>query len=261
MKRLFLAALLLVPMKASALDANISELLSVIAMPLAVAAVSDITGVPQDELANFVATLNNANVPPTQVVDLVRYVPVALVTDATQQQQPVFVDYVQSQVQQGVTGPALVPVIVQRLQTYNVQPEIITVTEPAQPVPQLQRVIVERTYAPPPVVITRVEEIRKAHPHGGPPGQLKKIEGVQTGAQIVHRQTVPPQVVVQQQPVVVQTEPHGKHEGKMPPGLAKKMPPAPPMISSAPPPQALPPGQAKKMEQGGGKGHGHDKKH
>lgn len=255
MKRLFLAALLLVPMRASAL--NTSDLLSLIAMPLAVAAVSDITGVPQDQLSNFVATLNNANVPPSQMVDLLRYVPVALVTDATQaQQQPVFVEYVQSQVQQGVTGTALVPVIVQRLQTYNVQPQIITVTEPA-PVSQPQTIIVDRTYVPP-VVITRVEEIRKAHPHGGPPGQLKKIEGVQTGAQIVHGEPAHPHVVVE-------NEPHGKHEGKMPPGLAKKMQPAPPMISStpAPPPpaQGLPPGQAKKMEEGGGKGHGHDKKH
>jgi len=226
--------------------------LSLIAMPLAVAAVSDISGVPQDQLANFVATLNNANVPPTQVVEVLRYVPVALVYDTTQP-QPVFVEYVQTQVQQGITGPALVPVIVERLRTYDIQPQIVTVTAPAQPVTPPRTIIVDHTYIPS-VVVTRVEEIRKGHPHGGPPGQLKKIEGVQTGAQIVHKPA----------PAVVVVQNAGKHEGHIPPGQAKKAAPPPPMISAAPPPQPqakpLPPGQAKKMEQGG-KGHGHDKKH
>ena len=180
MKRVLLAVLLVMPMRAYAL--NTSDLLSLIAMPLAVAAVSEVTGVPTNELSNFVATLNNANVPPSQMIDLLRYVPVALVTDATQQ-QPVFVDYVQSQVQQGVTGPALVPVIVERLRTYDVQPVVITVTEPSQTVVP-RTIIVDRTYVPQ-TVVTRVEEIRQ-HPHGGPPGQLKKQRGLQTGAEIVH---------------------------------------------------------------------------
>jgi hypothetical protein len=39
----------------------------------------------------------------------------------------------------------------------------------------------------PPEVVQRVESV-KQHPHGGPPGQLKKIVGVQTGAEIVHGQ-------------------------------------------------------------------------
>ena len=240
MKRVILAALLVMPIRAYAL--NTSELLSLIAMPLAVAAVSEVTGVPTDQLSNFVATLNNANVPPAQMIDLLRYVPVALITDAAEQ-QPVFVDYVQTQVQQGITGTALVPIIVERLRTYNVQPEVITVTEPA---PAPRTIIVDRTFFPQ-AVVRRVEEIRR-HPHGGPPGQLKKVEGVQTGAEIVHGV-------------------NGKHGGTMPPGLAKKMSPPPaPMISSSPQPMppgkvkkhgGMPPGQAKKME--GGKGHGHEK--
>ena len=256
MKRAILVVLLVMPVRAFAL--NTSDLLSLIAMPLAVAAVSEVTGVPTNELSNFVATLNNANVPPAQMIDLLRYVPVALVTDATQQ-QPVFIDYVQTQVQQGVTGAALVPVIVERLRTYDVQPEVITVTAPSRSVAP-RTIIVDRTYVPQ-TVITRVEQIR-THPHGGPPGQLKKIEGVQTGAEIVHG-TRPGRVVVEPH-VVVEREQHGKHRGGMPPGLAKKMQPAPaPMMSSSPrpvmQPRAMPPGQAKKME--GGKGHGHEKKH
>jgi len=237
MKRLFLAALLLIPVSASALNTN--ELLSLVALPLAVAAVADVTGVPTDELSNFIATLNNANVPAPQMIEVIRYVPVALVMDATQQ-QPVFVEYVQSQVQQGVTGLALMPIIVERLRTYDVQPEFITITAPQTPV-QVRTIIVDRTYIPP-VVITRVEEIRKRHPHGGPPGQLKKAIGVQTGAEVVHGGK--------------RGQPEKQQKGV-----------APPMISSAPqaipPGQAkkdhgMPPGQAKKME--GGKGHG-DKGH
>ena len=266
MRRLILAALLLVPMQAYALST--SDLLSLIAMPLAVAAVSDVTGVPTDELSNFVATLNNANVPPPQVIEVLRYVPVALVSDSTQQ-QPVFVDYVQSQVQQGVTGPALVPVIVERLRTYDIQPQIVTITEPAPAqAPPVQTIVVDRTFVPQPV-ITRVTEIR-SHPHGGPPGQLKKIEGVQTGAQVVHGT----------QPGYVVPAKAAKHEGKHGDHVEgvheRRMPPQPaPMISGAPPqpvaqpPQAMPPGQAKKQggwmppgqakKQDGGKGHeGHE---
>ena len=264
MKRLLLAALLVIPVRANAL--NTSDLLSLIAMPLAVAAVSEVTGVPTNELSNFVATLNNANVPPTQMIDLLRYVPVALVDDATQQ-QPVFVDYVQSQVQQGVTGPALVPVIVERLRTYDIQPQIITVTEPAPTPVQVQQapvvaprtIVVDRTYVPQPV-ITRVTEIRThPHPHGGPPGQLKKIEGVQTGAQIVHGEKAEKHfdkrhVVVVQQPMISSVPQQAPVIQQMPP-------------RALPPGQAkkqggfVPPGQAKKMEGGEGKGHGHEKQH
>jgi len=70
---------------------------STIAMPLAVDAVSNVTGVPQSQLADLVTTLNQANVQPTQFVEVIRYVPVAL-------EQPGFVQYVQTQSSQGVTG-------------------------------------------------------------------------------------------------------------------------------------------------------------
>src|SRR2546423_1160973 len=116
--------------------------LSLIALPLAVAAVSNMTGVPQDELANLVATLNNANVPATQEIEIIRYAPVALISDNGQP----FVQYVQQQTSQGVTGPALVPVVVQQLQTYYPrQTQIVVNSTPAPP-----RVIVERDFTPPP---------------------------------------------------------------------------------------------------------------
>src|SRR5207253_453874 len=163
------------PTQAWALSTN--DLLSTIAMPLAVAAVSNVNGVPQSQLANLVVALNQANVPPTQFVQVIRYVPVALVDQNGQpfiayvQQEttqdsanvpplqeieiiryaPValvvdngqpFVQYVQQQVTQGVTGPALVPVVVQQLQTYYpAQTQIVVNPTPAPtavavPVPQ-----------------------------------------------------------------------------------------------------------------------------
>src|SRR3954447_1793512 len=118
------AALLLlfafIPTYASALNTN--DLLSLVAMPLAVDAVSRVTGVPQDQLAQLVSSLNQANVPPAQFVDTLRYAPVAL-------QQPDFVPYVQTQASQGINGVQLVNVIDQRLPQYGVTPvEVIDVT-------------------------------------------------------------------------------------------------------------------------------------
>jgi hypothetical protein len=256
-----------------------SDPLALIGLPLAVAAVSNITGVPQDELGNLVATLNNANVPVVQEVQIIRFAPVALVD---QNGQP-FVAFVQQQVSQGVTGLALVPVVVQQLQTFFPPQTQIAVAAPAvvsSPV-QPQRVIVERDFAPPPVVISRVEELR-AHPHGGPPGQLKKELGLQTGAEVVHGEkrgrqftpvpaTAPAPVAVAPPPKA--HEEHGEeHEGGRGHGKHGEGAPAP-MISSAPPqapapvvaaPGAVPPGQAKGHGEGGndqGKGKGNGKGH
>ena len=198
MKKLSIALILmLAPMQLAALSTE--DLVSLVALPLAVAAVADVTGVPQDQLADLVATLNNANVPVTQEIQMIRYVPVALTAD----NGTPFVDFVQTQVTQGVTGPALVPVIVERLQTFYPQEQRVVVTE--QP---SQQVVFE------PVV---VRETLREHPHGGPPGQLKKQLGLKTGAEVVHRE----RVVVQQPmissapvPVVVQERGHGKGHDK-----------------------------------------------
>src|SRR5438270_348495 len=260
---LLLILLALIPAHASAF--NTTDLLSLVAMPLAVDAVSRVTGVPQDQLAQLVSTLNQANVPPQQFIHTVRYAPVAV-------EQPDFVPYVQTQVSNGVTGPALVTVIDQRLPQYT-------------PAPAASNIVVTQDYIPP-TVRTRVAEWH-AHPHGGPPGQLKKIEGFQTGAAIVHRDEVRPQPVAEA-PRVIHIPPgqakkeerraegerhgNGKHERGQAPVFVQ-----PPMTSAAPPPQPVfvpapaappqekehgrgpggegPPGQQKEK---GGKGHGKD---
>src|SRR5207248_3687697 len=117
---LLLMLLALVPARANALSTN--DLLSLVAMPLAVDAVSRVTGVPQDQLAQFVSTLNQANVPPPQFVQTVRYAPVVL-------QQPDFVPYVETQTSQGITGVQLVDVIDQRLPQYGVTPQPVQVID------------------------------------------------------------------------------------------------------------------------------------
>lgn len=146
-----LLLVLLIPLQAQALETD--ELLGLVAMPLAVAAVSDVTGVPVGELSHFVATLNRANVPPTQIVQVVRYAPAALVI---QDQQPTFVQYVDSQFDQGVTGTRLVTVIEDRYRTYDLEPQFYTFDEPAT------TWVVREDYVPE-VVVTRVAEVRPAY--------------------------------------------------------------------------------------------------
>jgi hypothetical protein len=153
-----------------------NDLLALAAMPLAVAAVADISGIPFGDLSNLVASLNAARMPPLQVVEVLRYSPVVMV-DAYE--RPRFVQFVNTQVVSGVRGPRLIEVIGDRFVTYDVTPRFRTV-EPREVVN-----FVDRDDFFPAVVTTRVAEVR-AHPHGGPPGQLKKQRGVQTGAEVVH---------------------------------------------------------------------------
>jgi len=216
-----------------------NSLLSLVAMPVAVAAVADLAGIPQQQLFDVVAQLNQANVPPPQFIEVVRYVPVAFVNTDT---SPQFVEYVTTQVNNGVTGPALATVVADRLRTYGAR-EINVVAPQPQPV-----------FVPQPAP---VQIVRTQHPHGGPPGQLKKVYGLQTGAEVVHREA---------------SKGHGR-------GHQKKVVVVPqPMISSAPQPVQMPvqvkpgkghggggnphggpPGQNKGQGHGNGNGKGHGK--
>jgi hypothetical protein len=146
--------------------------LALVAMPLAVAAVADLVDVPRTDLMRFVASLNQAMVPAPQFVEVVRYSPVVLV-DRTY--SPQFLQFVTTEVDRGIIGRPLAFAIANRYETFA--PVEIDVVAPRP------RVIVERNEFLPPVVVTRVA---RAHPHGGPPGQLKKELGLQTGAEVVH---------------------------------------------------------------------------
>ncbi|HEX8254493.1 MAG TPA: hypothetical protein VF846_15215 [Thermoanaerobaculia bacterium] len=171
----FAAAMLLMPSKAAALENE--ELLTLVAMPLAVAAVSEIADVPVSDLIDAVTVLNDAAVPPEQFIEVVRYIPVALVNEVTVD-EPRFVDYIRTQEQQGVRGTDLVNAIEAQLAVYGYNDVELAVNRP-------RTIDVTDTTFVPKIVRTRLAEVR-AHPHGGPPGQLKKQRGVKTGAAIVH---------------------------------------------------------------------------
>ncbi|HEX7832568.1 MAG TPA: hypothetical protein VF787_23120 [Thermoanaerobaculia bacterium] len=171
----FAIAVLLLSVRAHALENE--DLLALVAMPLAVAAVSEITDVPMNDLVDVVTLMNDAEVAPPQFLEVVRYVPVALVVE--QPSQPRFVDYVRSRTTEGLRGTMLVTSIEDRLRLYDVDVVKLTVDRP-------RSFDVGDDFIPA-IVRTRIVESRSSHPHGGPPGQLKKVAGVQTGAEIVHR--------------------------------------------------------------------------
>jgi len=217
-----------------------NNLLSLIAMPVAVAAAADLAGIPQQQLINVVTQLNAARVPPPQFVEVIHYAPVALVNTNT---APQFVDYVTTQVNSGITGPTLAFEVADRLRTYGARE--IDVARP-----RTTRVVE-------PVQIARVQPVH-VHPHGGPPGQLKKIYGYQTGAQVVHG-TMPPG---QAKRVIRQAQarpPHGHGRGHQNVVLPQ------PMISSAPQPMPMQMPMPKQHGNphggppGHGGGHGHGK--
>ena len=148
--------------------------LALVAMPLAVAAVSDITGVPSNDLFNFIVSLNQARVPAPQFVEIVRYSPVVFVDPNA---SPAFLSFVTTEIDRGVIGTPLAVAIADRFDTFGMN-EIAILDPPVT-------TIIDRDVFIPQVVTTRVAEVR-SHPHGGPPGQLKKDLGLQTGAEVVH---------------------------------------------------------------------------
>lgn len=167
------AATLLVPTRASALENE--DLLGLVAMPLVVAAVSEITDVPVSDLIDVVTLLNNAAVPPAQFIETVRYIPVALVTENND-----FVEFVRVREEEGVRGTALVTSIAERLLIYGLPEVDLAVT-------RLRTIdVVEEDFLPRPVRI-RLAEVKQhpRHPLGGPPGQLKKAAGRRVVSEVV----------------------------------------------------------------------------
>jgi hypothetical protein len=118
-----------------------------------------------------------------------------------------------------------------------------------------------------PALVTAIDRrvpAPKTHPHGGPPGQLKKLYGYQTGAQVVHG-TPPPRAVVAQPRVVVREHGHGHGRSHGHTVAAQPRPLfVPQPIPQAMPPQGHgrgpqgfgPPGQMKGGDNGHGNGHG-----
>lgn len=173
--RILLIALsiaLAVPSVGSALDND--EILSLVAMPLAVAAVAELIDVPHTDLLTLVTALNDASVPPAQFVEVVRWSPVVLV-DTTA--APQFIQLVTTDVTNGVRGDAFAVVVADRLRASGAEIDVTA--------PRLVRLVDRDVVIIPTRVNDRVAAVRR-HPHGGPPGQLKKELGLQTGAEVVH---------------------------------------------------------------------------
>jgi hypothetical protein len=120
MKRIAIPLFLLaiVPWQAKALNTyDNNDVLSYVAMPLAVSAVCDVRGVQTDRVGELVGYMDQANVAPADFIDVFRYVPVALVMRTDR--QPDFVEWVHTEVDQGVAGPELVTLMERRLRTYD----------------------------------------------------------------------------------------------------------------------------------------------
>src|SRR5688500_7486984 len=102
MRKKFAALIVLVvlglPTGANALETD--ELIALTAMPLVVAAAAELTDVPTVELMSVVSTLNNAAVPPTQFVEVVRYAPIAIISPT----EPRFTTYVTTEYGRGIVG-------------------------------------------------------------------------------------------------------------------------------------------------------------
>jgi hypothetical protein len=134
MKRLALSLLLvaIAPLQAKAfVPANDpTDLLSYVAMPLAVSQVCDVRGVQTARVGDLVTYMDQANVAPADFVDVFRYVPVALVMRTDR--RPDFVEWVHGQVGQGIMGPALVTSMEQQLGTYSNSISVVSNRYPAR---------------------------------------------------------------------------------------------------------------------------------
>ncbi|HEY0590759.1 MAG TPA: hypothetical protein VGF40_03255 [Thermoanaerobaculia bacterium] len=137
-----------------------------VAMPLAVAAVAELTDVPMNDLISLVTAMNGAYVPPAQFVEIVRYSPVVLLDDAA---RPAFIEYVRTDLRD-LRRWDYAMALADRLRAYGADDlDVVRIAEP--------------------VYVTDADSFPAAvrnHPHGGPPGQLKKDLGLQTGAEVVH---------------------------------------------------------------------------
>lgn len=149
------------------------EVFDVVAMPLAVAAVSEVSGVPAGDLTQLVKAMNETDVAPAHFVEIVRHSPVLLIEYVN---GPQIVTSVMNEVERGITGDELVLSLQKHIRARGIEDFDVS---------DRSRVIVDRQVVVPERVMTRVDEMRD-HPHGGPPGQIKKEIGVQTGAEVVH---------------------------------------------------------------------------
>jgi hypothetical protein len=221
-------------------------MLYLIEMPLAVATVSDLDGVREDDLGRFCGTLNRGYLPPEQFIDTVRYAPAVFV------ERPDFVPFLDVQIGNGVFGMQLFAAIQPRLPSYaapgySFSPSyVLTDQYIPQPVrTRFQQVVSNGGYTQP----AFIPQPAIAQPVYTPPQQaytapvIQPSYAQQRAARGHGRQRVIAQPSYAPQPAIAQN----------------------PYIAPAPQVVHIPPGQAKKAareaekqarQQGHGKGHG-----
>jgi hypothetical protein len=230
-----------------------------IEMPLAVATVSDLDGIRQDDLGHFCGALNRGYLPPEQFVDTVRYAPAVFV------ERPDFVPFIEAQIGNGVIGIQLYDSIYPRLPSYSTRSIAFTP----------DYVLNDQYYIPQPVR-TRFEQ---AQVNGGYPQQAYAQTYVPQPA--VAQPVYTPQPVYTQQPVVQPSYAQQRgNRGRQPRAIAQpSFVPQPTLARNpytamtrnpnvAPQVAHIPPGQARnaerqavrvvrQQEHGNGHAHGH----
>ncbi len=222
-----------------------------IEMPLAVATVSGLDGIREDDLGRFCGSLNRGYLPPEQFIDTVRYAPAVFV------ERPDFVPFIEAQIGNGVLGIQLYDTIYPRLPSYSQRSIAFTP----------DYVLNDQYYIPQPVR-TRFEQ---AQLNGGYPQQAYGQTYVPQPAiaQPVYQPVYTGQPVYTQQPVVQPSyAQQGGNRGRQPRAIAQpSFVPQPALAQNpyvAPQVAHIPPGQAKKAErqavaiqQGHGNGQAH----
>lgn len=216
---LFLGAMA-VAVPAAALDQD--RLVRLAEMPVAVARVAEVESVPDELFREFLLLLRDSDMAPAEFVDIVRYLPVALTEESPGEES--LVEFVRVRQSSGTTGDRLAQALREEMRVRGVPIDrrVTLVNVPdASASDFFPDVVIERTARD------------RAHPHGGPPGQVKKELGLQTGAEVVHGSDsrVPPGGITPQR-----AQPEA-----LPPGQAKKAQRA-----------DVPPGQAKNDGRGNG---------
>lgn len=175
MKRFIAASAVSLALASPAMALDTTHAVTLVEMPVAVTRVAEVQTVEQALFGELLDLLFDVELPPAEFIDIVRYAPVLLVEDRNPDQN--LIELIQLRQAQGLEGAALAQLVRQDLRTWGIpiESEIRVV--------DLPRVTTAEFF--PQIVVDRIG-YDNVHPHGGPPGQVKKRLGLQTGAEVVH---------------------------------------------------------------------------
>lgn len=180
MKQFIAASVIAGALATPALALDQQNVVALVEMPVAVARVAEVPTVEEVLLNELLDVLFEAELPPTEFIDIVRYTPMLLVEERDPELD--LIELIRLRQSEGLAGVALATALRQDLRTWGIP------IEPQVQLVELPRVTSREFF--PAVVVDRIGSDRldldSSHPHGGPPGQIKKDLGLQTGAEVVH---------------------------------------------------------------------------